>query len=158
VIVVSDASPILSLAVIGRLELLRALYTRVVVPHAVHAEILAGNRGRSTLVSATWIEPRLVQDLASLASLRAGLDDGEAEAIALAVELGADLLLMDERRGRAAAARLGLRLVGLLGALVEARQRGLVPLVKPLLDDLIEQAGFRVSSALRSEILQTAGE
>lgn len=70
------------------------------------------------------------------------LDKGEAEAIALALELGADQVLIDERRGRRIAARLNLRYTGILGILVEAKNRGLISEVKPLLDALIDRAGF----------------
>jgi uncharacterized protein len=86
------------------------------------------------------------------------LDRGEAEAITLAVELQADLLLMDERLGRAEAARFGLRFIGILGVLIEAKGRGLLQRVEPILDALQHDAGFRVSEALRARVLQAAGE
>jgi len=86
------------------------------------------------------------------------LDPGEAEAIALAKELKADLLLMDERRGRRVASRLGLRFVGLLGILVEAKHKGLIKAVKPILDSLITKAGFWLGNRLYTRILETVGE
>ncbi|CCI21527.1 conserved hypothetical protein [Microcystis aeruginosa PCC 9808] len=86
------------------------------------------------------------------------LDKGEAEAIALALELGADQVLIDERRGRRIAARLNLRYTGILGILVEAKNRGLISEVKPLLDALINQAGFWVAAPLYSSVLQIVDE
>lgn len=86
------------------------------------------------------------------------LDPGEAAAIALAIELKADLLLLDERRGRTVASRFGLRFVGLLGVLIEAKQQGYLGAVKPILDDLITRAGFWVSQPLYERVLQAAGE
>lgn len=86
------------------------------------------------------------------------IDWGEAEAIALALELKADLLVMDERRGRAVATSYGLQVTGLLGVLLQAKRNNLIPAIKPLLDQLIEQADFRVSSQLYTTILQSAGE
>lgn len=89
---------------------------------------------------------------------KAQLDLGESEAIALALEINADLLLIDERRGRKEANRLGIRITGLLGVLVEAKQRSLIPVVQPLMDDLIAKSAFRVSVALYNQILALVGE
>jgi predicted nucleic acid-binding protein len=91
-------------------------------------------------------------------ALQAELDEGEAEAIALAIQLKAHLLLLDERRGRAVASRLGLRFIGLLGVLVEAKQKGYISRVKPLLDHLIAKAGFWVSHQLYARVLREVGE
>jgi hypothetical protein len=74
------------------------------------------------------------------------------------VELNVDELLIDERLGRREAKRLGLPIIGVLGILVVAKGRGLISAVKPVLDDLILQAGFRVSDRLYTEILQVAEE
>ena len=126
-IVVSNTSPITNLAAIGQLEMLRQLYAKVLIPQAVYGEltfggvIQPGGREAQTL---PWIETKQVTDWVLVTALQMELDPGEAEAIALAVELKAYLLLLDERRGRVVASRLGLHFVGLLGVLSEAKQQG----------------------------------
>ena len=160
-IVVSDTSPIINLAAVGQLQLLRQLYGRIIIPPAVHREIVivgAGQPGAVQVKSFDWIETRPVSDLALAASLQLKVDEGEAQAIALAAALNADLLLLDERKGRVAASRLGLRFVGLLGVLVEAKHQGLVSAIKPILDDLIEKAGFWVGQELYDRVLQSTRE
>jgi predicted nucleic acid-binding protein len=160
-IVVSSTSPIVNLAVIGQLDLLRQLYGKVILPQSVYDEIAIAGEGQPGAVEVSsfeWIEIGHVTDQLLLASLRLELDEGEAEAIILALETRADLLLLDERKGRAIAARLGLQFVGLLGVLLEAKQAGLIPAVKPLVDDLIAKAGFWIGQELYEHLLRVAGE
>ncbi|MGB3298208.1 MAG: DUF3368 domain-containing protein, partial [Phormidesmis sp.] len=99
-----------------------------------------------------------VSDRTLVEALCNELDIGEAEAIALAVEVQADQVLIDERRGRMVAARLNLQYTGILGILVEAKSRGLVVEVKPLLDDLINEAGFWIAEPLYTSVLKIVNE
>lgn len=91
-------------------------------------------------------------------ALQQELDAGEAEAIALAMEIGTALLLMDERLGRDTARHLGIRYTGVVGVLIEAKHKGFVQAIKPLMDALRDLAGFRVSEALYRRVLQDEGE
>lgn len=86
------------------------------------------------------------------------LQAGEIAALSLALELRADLVLMDEAEGRAAATALHLVTMGVLGILLRARQRDLIPAVTPLLDRLQHQARFWIAPSLRTAILSAAGE
>jgi len=160
VIVVSDASPLVTLARIGRLEILATLYGQVIVPDAVWQEITGVSPEKSGVVdlrNAGWLEHRTVKDIAAVQILRAQLDLGESEAVVLSLELGADLLLIDERAGRVVAQGKGLRVVGLLGLLSEAKQRGIIERLAPVVEE-IRQADFRISTELVERVLRQAGE
>ncbi|MEM1253073.1 MAG: DUF3368 domain-containing protein [Cyanobacteria bacterium P01_H01_bin.21] len=163
-IVVSDTSPITNLAAIGHLHLLQQLYGSIVIPTAVYDELVNPGKcvpGQQEVQKLTWIQKQSVQHIQKVLEIqasRANIDRGEAEAIALALELGASLVLMDERRGRAAGAAFGLQMTGLLGVLLQAKQANFIDAVKPLLDSLIVQADFRVSRKLYDLVLTSAGE
>jgi predicted nucleic acid-binding protein len=90
--------------------------------------------------------------------LQAQLDFGEAEAIVLAQERHADLLIVEERRGRRIAAAAGLGITGLLGVLAEAKARGIIHTVKPVLDELIRNAHFWIGEELYDAVLSELGE
>lgn len=163
-IVVSDTSPITNLAAIGQMGLLQQLYATIVIPIAVYNEMVAADHivpGALEVQTLSWIQTQIVADTQRVTKIQNSQDNidlGEAEAIILALELKADLLLMDERRGRALAANYGLNVTGLLGVLLQAKRHCFIPAVKPLMDRLIEEADFRVSNQLYLTILQTAGE
>ena len=160
-IVVSDASPLISLAVSGHLDIFKHFYERVIIPEAVSQGLTGDDAelpGASEVRTLTWIISQRVQNKIVMRALQGELDHGEAAAIALAVERQADVVLIDKRRARAVAARLGLNVVEVLGVLVEAKHKGLVPRLKPVLDDLITRAGFWVSSQLYERVLQAVGE
>jgi len=161
VIVVSNTSPIMNLAAIGQLGILERLYGKVLIPEAVLQELSAvGSKqvDTSEIQGLLWIEKQDVSNRSLVDSLLLELGAGEAEAIVLAMEVKAALLLVDERRGRKVASRLGLKYIGLLGVLVEAKREGLIAELKPILDDLIVKAGFWVSSRLYNRFLKEVGE
>jgi predicted nucleic acid-binding protein len=150
--VVVDASPLIALARIERLELLREMFGDVVVPSAVWHEVVAAGSdkaGAAQIATVAWIRRRDVVDQSAVAALRRDLGAGEAEAIVLARELPAGLLIMDEYLGRVAAKDFGVRTVGLVGVLVEARNRGLLPDAGSVSDALHRKAGFWLSADLR---------
>jgi len=153
VIVVSNASPIISLGAVGRLELLRQLFGEISIPKAVLDEVRSVD-----LSTADWVIPTSLKGEFMRRALEAELDRGESEAIALALELEAGVLLMDERRGRQVASRFGLKVLGTLGLLIEAKRRGLLLAVTPVLNDLRTIAGFRVAPELYQQVLRELGE
>jgi predicted nucleic acid-binding protein len=161
VIIVSDTSPINNLAATHHLHLLHQLYKTVLIPEAVYRELTDPNfpvAGANEVQTFGWIQTRAVSDRTLVEALSNELDIGEAEAIALAVEIQADQVLIDERRGRLVASRLNLHYTGILGILVEAKSQGLIAEVKPLLDALINEAGFWVAEPLYNSVLQLVNE
>jgi len=161
VIIVSDTSSINNLAAINQLHLLQQLYQTVLIPEAVYQELTDPSfpvAGATEVQTFDWIQTLAVTNRSVVEMLNNELDIGEAEAIALALEVEADQVLIDERRGRLVAARLNLRYTGILGILVEAKSRGLIVEVKPLLDALISQAGFWVAAPLYNRVLRLVDE
>ncbi len=162
-IVVSDTSPLSNLAIVGYLSLLQQIYNRVIIPQGVAEELINASDEENLIaevLSLDWIEVIPAKNLELISILRNNhnLDRGEAEAIALVIELEADELLIDERLGRREATRLGLPITGIIGILLVAKQRKLIPTVQPVIDALIIQAGFRVSSQLYAQVLKAANE
>ncbi|GAX35556.1 DUF3368 domain-containing protein [Nodularia sp. NIES-3585] len=160
-IIISDTSPINNLAAINQLELIQKLYGTVIIPEAVYRELTDPDflvAGAKEVQTFSWIQTRVVQDWTMVEALSNELDIGEAEAIVLALEMKAEQVLIDERRGRMIAARLNLGYTGILGILVEAKSQGLISAVKPLLDDLINKAGFWVAEPLYKSVLQLVDE
>ncbi len=157
--VIVNTTPIIALVLIGELDLLQHLYGKVVIPPAVWTEVMAGGPSRvgtADLQKANWIQVVALQD-PRRADLLSDLDRGEAEVIALAQELNAELVIIDERLARRHARRLGLTLTGMLGVLLKAKERRLVPAVGPLISQL-RQDGIRLDDALVAEVLNLAGE
>ena len=160
-IIVSNTSPISNLIIIGEIALLKRIYPKVLIPPAVYSELTRLPTLEPTLISfldSDWLKIQAPTNFQILYTLSQMLDPGESEAIALAVELSADRLLIDERLGRNVAASYGLKLRGLLGILIYAKQEGFIPVLKPILDRLINQAGFRVSQLLYDRTLQEVEE
>lgn len=160
-LVVSDTSPISNLLLINQLELLQLLFEEVIVPTAVDVEIRQlANIGEDITAyeSSKWIIVRQPSSPILVRQLRDSLDEGEAEAIVLAKELGSSLLLLDERRGTQIARSEGLTTIGLLGVLSKAKSKGLIEKVKPLLDNLEQRAGFWIGQNLRSNFLKDHDE
>ena len=162
-VVVSNTSPISNLAIIGRLDLLRAQFREIWIPAAVQFEIdqlhhPPAVKDIQQALQDGWIRARAVREDKVARLLEVALDPGEAEAIALALELRADRILLDERDGRSAAERAGLRVTGVLGVLLRAKEEGQIQLVEPEVEALRTRARFFVSPRLQQQVLEIAGE
>jgi predicted nucleic acid-binding protein len=150
--VVADTSPLIALHQLGRLALLQRTFKEIHVPRAVARELSPGVPDLPP-----WIVVRgLAQPIAS-EILRASLGAGESEAMSLALEVKAELLIVDDRPARRLALNPGISVAGTAGILLRAKQLGFVPEVRPLLDEIIRR-GFRLSPAIREKVLDDAGE
>ena len=156
---VADSGPIIAFAQIGLVHLLQRVVEELVVPDAVYREIVVlgeGRPGAAEVAQSAWITRRTVGNPAALATLPLALRAGQGEAILLAQELGLPLLI-DEERGRREATRRGIDVGGSLGVLREAKQRGLIDLVRPPVEAMIS-SGYRFGPTLVFSFIQEMGE
>ena len=153
-IVVSDTSSILNLAAVGQLELLSRLYGQVVIPPEVARELRRNGFAQNPI----WLVAVQPSNSLHIAALLSVVDAGEAEAIALAKELNAQKLLIDEKLGRRIAIENGIPVTGVLGILANAKRVGLIDACGPILTLLVERVDFWVGDALRSRFLRSVGE
>jgi uncharacterized protein len=152
-IIVSDTSALTSLIQVRLEQILPRLFQAVVIPEAVELELRRAHTELPLFLKVVRVtERRVVERLAR------ELDLGEAEAIALILEGHGDLLLIDERKGRRLAAQEGIRVIGLLGVLLKARRHGLINSLRQVLRSLQREAGFRISEALMTRLLNEAKE
>ena len=160
-IIVSDTTPLIGLASIGRLDLLQELFGEVYIPLAVFDEAVTFGRENSKakqLVSnANWIHVVEVKDRLAVNVLLDEMDVGEVETIVLASEMNADWVLMDEKKGRRKLSQINIPKIGTLGILLKAKELGLVSTLKPEIEEL-QRSGFSISPLLVEEILDAAGE
>jgi predicted nucleic acid-binding protein len=161
-LIVADAGPLIGMARVGLLPLLKELYAKVLIPPKVHDELQIpllrpGYEALAVALDAAWISveaPRLTADFDEIRGILG--ESGEAEAVALAEQRHTDLLI-DEKRGRAVALSRGLQIVGTGAVLLLAKERGLIDRVGDILDQLASHS-YRIAPSLRARILQKAGE
>jgi predicted nucleic acid-binding protein len=156
--VIANNTPLVALWVLGLLSLLRDLYGEILVPETVYQEFIATDPAlrQSALDGSPWIRVVSLSN-PQHARVYVGLDQGEAEVLALAEEYRARLVIIDERKGRRYADRLGISLTGTLGVLLLAKERGLIAALAPLLDGL-RDAGLFIDDSLVEKVLALAGE
>ncbi len=157
--VICNTSPLQYLHQIGYLELLPKLVSRVIVPVAVAEELAEGRRRGLDLPipeALAWVDLRAPAS-EQVVRLVADLGPGETGVLLLAMERTDPVVILDDALARRHAEILGIALTGTLGILLDAKRRGLVPAVTPLIDDL-QRLGFRLSEGTRNAVLRMAGE
>lgn len=158
--VVCNSSPLIHLARIGRLELLRDFFEEVLIPEGVYDECVIGGNGREDadkIRSASWIMIDRIDNVELKKAINVFLDKGESEAIALALQVKADLIILDDYDAREFARIYDLKITGTIGILIKAKHDGFIPSLKDVLEDL-KDTGFWINKILYSNILREVGE
>jgi predicted nucleic acid-binding protein len=159
-IVVSDSTILIGLVKIGKLHLLKEIFSKIFVPEEVFKEVVErgkGKPGSKVIKEAAWIEVKPVKDKIQVSFLLGSLEKGEAEVLVLGRELEADLILLDEEKARKSAVIAGFEIMGLLGLFILAKNLGLIYEVRPLVDELMIKK-FRISDKIIEKTLKKAGE
>ncbi len=156
--IISNTTPIITLLTISKLELLRDIYDKIIIPEGVYQEIEAGKNKNfyKDLSKIEWIEIKSITDKEPLKYI-SDLDKGEAEVIVLANEIKADLVIIDENAGREYAKYFGLKLTGTIGILLKAKELGLIDKIKPLLITM-KNNGIWLSQKFINQVLKIAKE
>ena len=154
--VICNASPLIALSNISKIELLKGLFQKIIIPQAVYQEVVEEGKNRPGALEVKnaigkWIEVYKVKNLNEVEALRAILDKGESEVIVLAQEINADLLILDNREPRIFAKHLGFKVIGTIGILLLAYKKGLLNNPMPKILELREK-GFYISTKLLEEI------
>lgn len=154
--VIVNTAPLIALAGVGQLNLLRQLYSEITIPGAVYHEIIS-EPARSLVSAAEWIKIEKITGAIRKSAFSSRLHAGEIEVIILAQEAKADLLIMDDNAAKKTAKYLGLTVTGTMGVLLRAKKEGFISEVKPLLEGLIND-GLYVSPTVQNYVLEQAGE
>ncbi len=160
-IIVSNTTPLIGLATIGRFELLRELFGEIYIPQAVYDEAVTAGRekggAKREVSEASWVKVVEIQDRLAVDVLLDELDLGEAEAIVLAREVNADWVLMDEKKGRRKLVQLEIPKIGTIGILLKAKEIGLLKTIRDDLEEL-RKKGFSISQSVIDVVLKRAQE
>lgn len=160
---VSNTSPLSCLASVDLLNLLPHQFDRVTIPEAVRIELGKhphgfARRGIDDLIQSGYLQILEIKNIDLKRSLRESLDEGESEAICLALELKSDILLLDEKDGRKVARSLDLALTGTVGILLKAKHSGMIPSVREVLNKLSSEFGFSLHPNLVEQVCIEVGE
>ena len=157
--VVVNSTPLIILGNIDGLKILQELYGEIIIPRAVFEEVTNKDDDAKLKLSQnlSWIKVLEVQDKSNRKMYQAKLHDGEVEVMMLSNEISADLLIIDDNAAKKTAKFLGFTVTGTLGVILKAKSEGIIPQVKPILDEILRQ-GFYISSKLIETILKTSNE
>ena len=160
--IVTNSTPLIELSKIKQLDLLQEVYGAILIPEEVYIEVVidgTGKPGAAEVEAAQWIHCQSVTDKDQVGILQSqhSLHLGECATIILAQEINAEQIILDDNAARREAIARGLPVIGTVGVLLVAKTQHIIPVVKPILDNLRDQ-GTRISQVLYHQILARAGE
>ncbi|MBI5187088.1 MAG: DUF3368 domain-containing protein [Nitrospinae bacterium] len=156
-VLVSNTGPLIALSMIGRLNLLPELFSHVIIPSEVYAELIASSFEARRMAKPAWLEVKMAQPPADPLLLSI-LDKGEAAVIQLARQISADTVLIDERKGRKVARNVyNLAVIGTARVLVDAKKMGMIHSVRELFGEL-KQNGYWIHANIVEASAHEAGE
>lgn len=153
--VVANSSPLVHLSAVDRLGILKALFKEIIIPRQVYDEVVIAGKGKpgsKEVKKSKWIKVCDVSDPFALSAYRSRLGAGEAACIVLALEINADLVILDDKSARLEAELQGLQLTGTIGVLLAAAQKGLIDFQNVLLS--LVNSGFYLSNHEYSRIIK----
>ncbi len=160
--IVTNSSPLIELSKIKQLNLLRKVYDSILIPEEVYIEVVVngvGKQGATEVGAAEWIYRQSVTDMNQVIELQnqKSLHLGESATIVLAQEINAEQVILDDSAARREAIAVGLPVIGTVGVLLIAKTQGIIPTIKPILDNL-RVRGTRISQSLYNQTLAKADE
>ena len=157
--IIVNSTPLIALAKVNMLELLKEMYGQIIIPEAVYREVMEKGDVAAQRVEAAleWIDVRKVDPNLERRMYRAKLHDGEVEVMLLAQIIGADAVVIDDGAARKTAEYLELPLTGTLGIMIKAKQRGLLDAVMPVVQQM-EQNGIYFSKEIKDRIRKLSDE
>lgn len=158
--VVVNTTPLIALSHVGQLDLLRRLYGEIIIPEAVYRELSVKTESvckKAVDSSLDWIQIGKIKNQLAKSMYKTQLHDGEVEVMILSKEIGADVVIIDDANAKKHAKYLDLPVIGTLGILIKARQKGYVEELKPILDQMV-QNGIYISQSVIHMCLEQVGE
>ncbi len=160
--IVTNSTPLIALSKIKQLNLLRKVYGSILIPEEVYIEVVVdgtGKQGAAEVGTAEWIYRQSVTDMNQVIELQnqKSLHLGECATIVLAQEINAEQVILDDNAARQEAMAQGLPVIGTVGVLLIAKTQGIIPTIKPILDNL-RVRGTRISQSLYNQTLAKADE
>mgnify|MGYP001581250999 CR=1 FL=1 len=156
-IVVSDASPLIALSSVDRLDLMQLLFGTVIIPVSVRDEVMA-TTAKIVVELPSFIRVEPVAAELPVRFLKLNLHAGESEAISLALERNIQGIVLDDKQAREIATELGLKVIGTLGLLILAKRKGFLSAVSPIMSKIIERVNFRIAPSVLNRTLSLIGE